>query len=238
VSLYGLVLAARRKVNYGPHDAVLSRELFIRAALVRGEYKTQARFHSQNQQLIAEVEEVEHRQRRRDLLVDEQDMYAFFDERIPSGIYSGKRFEKWYRTVEGENPELLLLTKERLMRRPENASESDYPEWLELGGGLRLPLRYHFDPGHRCDGVTLTVPVAALNQLDDARLEWVVPGLLHDKVTALIKSLPKALRHHFVPAPDFAAACLETIAPSDGALLPALGRQLQRMTGIEVASDA
>ncbi len=238
VSLYGLILTARRKVNYGPHDPILAREIFIRAALVQGEYKTRAKFHALNQQLIADVEEIEHRQRRRDVLVDEQDIYEFFDERIPSGIYSGKRFEKWYRTIEMESPNLLLLSKERLMNRPEKISESDYPESLELGGGLRLPLRYHFDPGHRCDGVTLTVPVAALNQLDSARLEWVVPGLLHGKVTALIKSLPKGLRRHFVPAPDFAAACLEVITPGEGPLLPALGRQLQRMTGIEVPSGA
>ncbi len=238
VSLYGLVLVAKRRVNYGPLDPVLSRELFIRHALVLGEYQSAAPFQRHNRAVIEAIEAMEHRERRRDILVDEQDIYAFFDERLPAGIYSGKTFETWRKQVERDQPQLLFLDKAHLMRRPEGASERDYPPSLEAAEGLRLPLAYHFDPGHRCDGVTLTVPVAALNQLDPRRLEWLVPGLLQEKVTALIRALPKALRRNFVPAPDFAAAALRALTPGDGDLPVALARQLRRMTGVEVPRDA
>lgn len=238
VSLYGLVLVPRRRINYGPLDPDLSRELFIRHALVRGEYRTAAAFQRHNHRLMEEIEALEHRERRRDILIDEQDIFAFFDGLLPAGIYSGKTFENWRKRAEREQPRLLFLDKAQLMRRPQEASAQEFPATLEAAEGLRLPLSYHFDPGNRCDGVTLTVPAAALNQLDARRLEWLVPGLLQDKVTALIRALPKTLRRNFVPAPDFAASALRAIEPGHGELLGTLAHQLKRMTGIEVPLDA
>ncbi len=238
ISLYGLVLVTKRRVNYGPLDPGLSRELFIRHALVQGEYNSAAPFHHHNRQLIEEITAMEHRERRRDILIDEQEMYSFFDALLPVGIYSGKSFESWRKQAEQENPRLLFLDKSDLMRRPEEASEREFPALLEVAEGLRLPLSYHFDPGHGCDGVTLIVPAAALNQLDPRRLEWLVPGLLQEKVTALIRALPKSLRRNFVPAPDFALACLNSVERGQGDLRDALGSQLKRMTGVEVPSDA
>ncbi|GAB4352015.1 MAG: ATP-dependent RNA helicase HrpA [Gammaproteobacteria bacterium] len=238
VSLYGLPIVARRKVHFGPIDPKLAREIFIREALVRGEWKCRLPFHEHNRRLIAEVEEIEHRQRRRDVLSDEEVLFEFFDRQIPEDVYSGKRFERWYRNAAAARPDLLRLTKAVLMQRPESASEEDYPGSIEVCEGLHLPLRYHFDPGHHCDGVTVVVPAAALNQVEGQRLEWLVPGLLEEKIAALIKSLPKALRRNFVPAPDYARACAAALTHGEGRLLPALARQLKRMTGVDVHEEA
>lgn len=237
-SLYGLTLVARRKVNFGPIDPQLAREIFIRGALVQGEYASRAPFLAHNRRLIAEVEEIEHRARRRDVLVDEEVVFDFFDERIPAGVHSGRTFEKWRTQVERDTPLLLHLRKEDLMRNGGAAASAGlYPDHLDVGG-FHLPLRYHFDPGHRADGVTVTVPAAALNQISAQRLEWLVPGLLRDKVIALIKSLPKPLRRHFVPAPDFADACLRSLVPGDEPLLDALAAELRRMSGVTIPAEA
>ncbi|MGA7800572.1 MAG: ATP-dependent RNA helicase HrpA, partial [Gammaproteobacteria bacterium] len=209
VSLYGLMLAARRRVNFGPIDPVLSRELFIRGALVQGDYQTKARFFAHNRALIEEIEGLEAKSRRRDLLVDEALLYRFYDERIPAGIYSGSAFERWRREAERARPGLLELTREHLMQHgAQGITQAQFPDHLEIGG-LRLALSYHFEPGSDNDGVTATVPLAAVNQLAPEPFEWLVPGLLGEKVTLLIKSLPKGLRRHFVPAPQFADACLQ-----------------------------
>ncbi|MEJ2380382.1 MAG: ATP-dependent RNA helicase HrpA [Gammaproteobacteria bacterium] len=238
VSLYGIDLVSRRKVNYGPVNPQEARELFIRAALVDGQYQSRAGFLAHNQALVREIEAMEDKARRRDILVHEEALYGFYDARIPEGIYSGKGFEKWLAGIERDQPRLLYLERGDLMRRsPTGIGESLFPERLHLDG-MALALHYRFEPGHADDGVTLEVPLAALNQLIPERMEWLVPGLLEEKITALIRGLPKNLRRNFVPAPDFAAACRQALNPGQGGLVDALGAQLRRMTGVEVPADA
>lgn len=230
-TLYGLIITPRRKVNFGPIDPSQSREIFIRSALVNGEYQSQAPFFRHNLELIADVAELEHKSRRQDILVDEEVLYAFYDELLPEGIYSGAQFEQWRKQYEREHPRGLFLEKENLMRHAaQEVTELRFPDELQLGA-LRLPLSYHFEPGHPQDGVTLNVPVALLNQLDETPLAWLVPGMIEEKLTQLIRSLPKSLRRHFVPAPDFAKAALDAMDYRQGDLLEALARQLQRMQG-------
>ena len=238
VSLYGLPLIPRRKVHYGRIDPKLSREIFIRSALVAGEYETRAPFFTHNQAAIHDVEDLEHKARRRDILVDEQTLYEFYDERIPVDICDGRRFERWRKEAEREDPQRLLLSKEYLMQRgATEVSAEQFPDHLSIAG-MRLPLSYHFEPGHPLDGVTVTVPLALLNQLRPEHMQWLVPGLLREKIIALLKTLPKALRRNFVPVPNFADACLQAVAPGEGALCEALARQLLRMTGVTIPVDA
>ncbi len=238
LTLYGLTLLPRRKVSYGRVDPAASRAIFIRAALVEGDYRTDAPFFAHNRSLLAAVEELEHKSRRRDVLVDEETLFRFYDERLPADIHSGPAFEKWRRREETEDARRLFLTRAYLMRHgaPEVTAER-FPDHLDLDG-VCLPLSYRFEPGHEADGVTLHVPLPALKSLHAGRCEWLVPGLLQEKIIALIKSLPKSLRRHFVPAPDFAEACLQAMEPATGPLLPALAAHLQRMTGVAVPADA
>ena len=176
--------------------------------------------------------------RRRDILVDEQTLYEFYDERLPADICDGRRFERWRREAERDDPQRLLLTKDYLMqRRATEVSAEQFPDHLNIAG-MRLPLSYHFEPGHPLDGVTVTVPLALLNQLRPEQLQWLVPGLLRDKIIALLKALPKSLRRNFVPAPNFADACLQAMAPEAGDLCEALARQLLRMTGVTIPAEA
>ena len=238
VTLYGLPIVVERRINYGPIDPVRSREIFILHALVRQEFQCRAPFFRHNREMIREVEELEAKARRRDVLVDEDSLYRFYDERVPAGIYSGPHFERWRKQAERDDSKLLFLRREDLMAH--EASEitgEKYPDHL-LINGIRLPLGYRFEPGAPDDGVTLTVPLAALNQLDPERLEWLIPGLLAERMAALLKSLPKSLRRNFVPVPNFVTALLQRFGPDEGALLPAMSRHLQRITGVEVPEDA
>jgi ATP-dependent helicase HrpA len=238
VSLYGLLLAARRKVNFGPVDPVLARELFIREGLVRGGLRTRGAFYQHNRRLISEIEGLEAKTRRRDVLVEEDALYAFYDQRIPAGVYSAASFERWREKAEQEQPKLLFMTRADIMQRGAGeVTAADFPSRFEVAG-MALPLEYHFEPGHAFDGVTAVVPLAALNQLSPAPFDWLVPGLRHEKASALIKALPKALRRHFVPAPDFAQAVLQAATPGEGSLQEALRRELKRMTGVDVPIDA
>jgi ATP-dependent helicase HrpA len=238
VTLYGLTLAARRRVNYGPIDPDTSRRIFIRGALVQGEHRTRAAFFGHNQRLVAEIEDIEAKARRRSLLVDEDTIFRFYDERIPQGIYSGPQFDRWREAAEADRPHLLFMTRDDLMRRPaDEITAEQFPDILEVSG-LQLPLEYCFEPGDPADGVTVRVPVAALNQLSPASFEWLVPGMLRDRVIALIRSLPKALRRNFAPAPEFADACLQDVVPGEQSLTEALGARLKRITGIDVPSSA
>jgi ATP-dependent helicase HrpA len=238
VTLYGLLIVPRRRVNYGPIDPVLSRELFIRHALVEGEYATNAPFFAHNRELLEEVALLEAKSRRRDILVDEETLFAFYDERLPPDIYSGKAFEKWRKQAERGNPRLLYLERESLMRHgAEGITGKQFPERFDYQG-LALPLEYHFEPGHPADGVTLLLPLAVLAQLKPASFEWLVPGLLKEKLIAMIKALPKAQRRNFVPAVNFAEAALEAMAPGKGTLREAFSLQLQRITGIRLAPES
>ena len=239
VTLYGLTVVAKRKVNYGPVDPVISRELFIRGALVEGEFETKQAFFKHNRQLITEVEELEHKSRRQDILADEEVIYAFYDNLLPSEINNGRSFERWYRDLSEEELRAFYLTRENLMRREASeVGENQFPDKLSIQG-VPLALTYHFEPGHEADGVTVTVPLPLLNQLDNKRFEWLVPGLLHEKIMALLKSLPKALRRNFVPVPNFADACIEALTPESGqSLIEALTDHLAKITGVTIPSDA
>jgi len=238
VSLYGLVIVARRRVNYGPIDPPLARELFIRHALVEGEYTTRAPFFRHNRELLEAVGELEAKARRRDLLVDEETLYQFYDQRIPAALYSGRAFEKWRREVEAADPQRLFLTREILMKNAATGvSLERFPDTLRHHG-MELRLEYRFEPGEAADGVTVLVPLPALPRLSAAPFEWLVPGLLEEKLTALIKSLPKAIRRNFVPAVNFARAASEALVAHDAPLIPALSHQLLRITGVEVTPEA
>ncbi|HCU49927.1 MAG TPA: ATP-dependent RNA helicase HrpA, partial [Micromonosporaceae bacterium] len=231
VTLYGLPIVAKRKVNYGRIDPVLCRELFIRQALVEGDWETHHRFFQANRDLLEEVEELEHRARRRDILVDDETLFDFYDQRLPADIVSGRHFDSWWKKVSKTQPELLTFTKELLITK--TVSMDDYPStWDEL------ELTYQFEPGQHADGVTVHMPLPLLNQVSDKGFEWQVPGLREDLVIALIRSLPKAIRRNFVPVPDVARDVLSQISTSDGPLLGALEKELRRLTGVVVPREA
>ncbi len=237
VTLYGLPIIAKRRVNYGPLDPVSAREIFIRQALVGGEFQCQARFFQHNRQLLAELEELEIRARR-DLAADEETLFRFYDERIPEGVYSGPTFETWRQQAERENPRRLFLDRAALLADVGPVANGErFPDHLDLDS-LQLPLSYRFTPGANDDGVTLTVPLAAVNQVDPKRLDWLVPGLRAERMAALLKSLPKAVRRNFVPVPNFVQALLEVIEPGDQSLTAAMTERLQRMTGVRIPEDA
>ncbi len=216
VSLYGLTIIPKRRVHYGPINPTESREIFIREALGNGEFDTRAAFFVANERLIAEVEELEHKARRQDVLVDEHQLFAFYDAKIPADVFNAATFEKWREGSEKLNPKLLYLTRDDLMRHGADAITAvQFPEQMELGG-VEIPLKYRFEPGHILDGVTATVPLALLNQLDPTPTEWLVPGMLREKLTYLVKILPKTFRRVCVPVPEFVTGFLES------AILPPL----------------
>ncbi|MQA09818.1 MAG: ATP-dependent RNA helicase HrpA [Pseudonocardiaceae bacterium] len=238
VTLYGVPIVARRKVNYAPVDPELCRELFIRHALVEGDWDTRHEFFAENRRLLDEVADLEERARRRDILVDDETLFEFYDRRIGSEVTSARHFDTWWKKARRQRPDLLTFDKSML--RGENAdevSEHAYPDFWSAGE-LRLPLEYAFEPGADADGVTVDIPLPALNQVSDDGFSWQVPGFREELVTALIKSLPKRLRRNFVPAPDFAKAVLARMSDSDEPLLDSLERELARLTGVRVPRDA
>ncbi|WP_433532432.1 ATP-dependent RNA helicase HrpA [Micromonospora sp. CA-263727] len=238
VTLYGVPLVTSRKVNFGRVDPVLSRELFIRHALVEGDWSTHHQFWRDNQRLLTEVEELENRARRRDILVDDETIFQFYDERIPAEVVSGRHFDTWWKKTRRDRPELLTFTRELLVNAGRGrVDEADYPDRWNADG-VDLPLTYTFDPGTSTDGVTVDIPLPLLNQVPAESFDWQVPGLREEVVIALIRSLPKPVRRNFVPVPDYARAALAAINPGEEPLLDALTRQLRRMTGVTVPRDA
>ncbi|MDP2878572.1 MAG: ATP-dependent RNA helicase HrpA [Sulfuricella sp.] len=214
VSLYGLTLVPRRRVHYGAINPTESHDIFIKGALVAGEFNTRAPFFEHNRKLVAEVEELEHKSRRQDVLVDEERIYAFYDARIPEGIHNGADFDKWRREAEAKDKRLLFMSRDDLMRHGADAVTIElFPETLTVGE-TACRLAYRFEPSHPLDGVTLTVPLHLLNQMDSKRFDWLVPGMIREKLTVLVKSLPKRLRSACVPVPDFVTAALEIFTPS------------------------
>ena len=238
VTLYGVPLVADRLVSYGKVDPAVSRELFIRHALVYGEWSTRQRFMARNRELLADVEELEHRARRRDIMVDEHTLFDFYDARVGAEVVSGAHFDTWWKTARQRDPELLTFDPAMLVNESADAvAEQDYPDlWRE--GDLVLPLTYQFEPGAAADGVTVDVPVATLNQVEPDPFTWQVPGLRQDLVVALIRSLPKPLRVSFVPAPNFAREFLAAASPGEESLLDALERFLRASTGVVVPREA
>ncbi|WP_068825738.1 ATP-dependent RNA helicase HrpA [Pseudomonas sp. BMS12] len=238
VTLYGLIVVGRRPVHFGPVDPAVSRELFIREGLVRGEINSRAKCLAANRELLERLDELEAKARRRDILADEETLFAFYEARIPQEIHQAATFESWYKAESAKNPQLLIMREEDVLARDaKEVTAAQYPDILQLGE-LQLPLSYHFEPNHPRDGVTLRVPAPLLPQLPPERLEWLVPGLIEAKAIALVRNLPKALRKNFVPVPDFVGAALAKIAFGQGSLPESLGRELTRMTGARVADEA
>lgn len=203
-TVYGLTVYSQRKVTYTDKDPALCRELFIREALVNGEFETAAPFFRHNQQLVREIRNLEHKARRLDVLVDDELIVQFYDAILPEEVVSGVAFEQWRRKAEKDNPRLLYLSKDELMRHEASGITTEYfPKTMEMKG-VQMPLTYHFEPGSPRDGVTLTVPLYALNLVDEVRTQWLVPGMLKEKVQLLIKSLPQRYRRHCVPLADYA----------------------------------
>lgn len=208
-TLYGLVVYSQRSVNFGRIDPKQAREIFIRDGLVAGEFDTRAPFYAHNQKLIREIENLEHKSRRQDVLVDDTLIYAFYDQLIPDDICTGIDFEKWYKTASQKDRHLLHLSRDDLMRHEAAGITTDlFPKTMRVAG-VEMSLSYHFEPGAPRDGVTLTVPLFALNQVSAERCDWLVPGMLKDKVHLLLKSLPQKLRRHCVPLPEYAAGFCE-----------------------------
>ena len=231
VTLFGVVLVPKRRINFGPIDPKQSREIFIRFGLVAGDFHSRAPFWRHNRELVEYVQDMEARTRRLDLLVDEERMYGFYDQRIPDGIYSKPQLEQWLRKQSKNNPRLLHMELEDVLAKDSDANtDAQFPKELVFAG-MRLPLEYHFEPGHEADGVSLVVPVSVLKQISPGRLDRLVPGLLEEKLVTLIKGLPKSLRKQFVPVPDYAGRALHKLQPSDTPLVQALALVLKQLSG-------
>ncbi|MER7045128.1 ATP-dependent RNA helicase HrpA [Streptomyces jumonjinensis] len=237
VTLYGVPIVAQRKVNYGRIDPEISRDLFIRNALVEGDWRTHHQFFADNRKLLIEVEELENRARRRDILVDDETLYDFYDRRVPEHVVSGAHFDSWWKQKRQEEPELLDFEREMLINEKAGAvTKADYPDtWRQ--GRLSFRVTYQFEPGADADGVTVHIPLQVLNQVTDEGFDWQIPGLREEVVIELIRSLPKPVRRHYVPAPDYARAFLDRAVPLQEPLPVTLARELQSMVGVPVSAE-
>ncbi|MFG2963812.1 ATP-dependent RNA helicase HrpA [Streptomyces sp. NPDC048288] len=232
VTLYGVPIVADRKVNYGRIDPEVSRELFIRNALVEGDWRTHHKFFADNRRLLSEVEELEHRARRRDIVVDDDTLFDFYDQRVPEHVVSGAHFDSWWKHKRHEQPEFLDFEREMLIRESAEAvTKADYPDsWRQ--GPLKFRVTYQFEPGADADGVTVHIPLQVLNQVKDEGFDWQIPGLREEVVTELIRTLPKPVRRNYVPAPNYAKAFLERAVPLQEPLTVTMARELRRMVGV------
>ena len=237
-TLYGIVVYNNRRVNFGKVDPHAAREVFIREALVGGNWETRLPFLAANQKMIAKVEELEHKSRRQDVLVDEELIYAFYDQQLPPDVCSGHSFEAWYREESKKQPDLLKLTREELMRHEAaGITTNAFPKTVRLGG-VDCAASYLHEPGDARDGITVTIPLFVLNQVSDERCEWLVPGMLKDKIQALLKSLPQRPRSRFVPLPDSATRLAELLGAPErfgtGSLTDVLLKQVRDETSLDV----
>ncbi|MEC4721160.1 ATP-dependent RNA helicase HrpA [Noviherbaspirillum sp. CPCC 100848] len=233
-TLYGLVVYSQRRINYGQINPGEAREIFIRSALVAGEYETRFPFLAHNQKLVREIENLEHKSRRLDVLVDEELIAAFYEQLIPQEIHTGIAFEKWLKEATAQNPKLLHLNRDDLMRHEAAGVTTDlFPKTMQVAG-VPMTLTYHFEPGSPRDGVTLAVPLYALNQVSADRCDWLVPGMLKEKVHLLLKSLPQKLRRHCVPLPDYAAGFCERADFGRGNLIDTVIADVREQTGVTV----
>ena len=235
VTLYGVPIVVQRTIAYGAIDPVMCRDLFLRNALVEGDWETHHGFWERNSRLLADVTELEHRARRRDIVVDDGVLYDFYDSRIPSEVVSAAHFDRWWKETRASEPELLDLSLADLVKG--DVDPGEHPD-VWVSGDLRLDLSYAFDPGAQHDGVTIDVPLEVLNRVQPDDFAWQVPGLRQDLVAALIKTLPKPLRVRLVPAPDTARQLLERISPREEHLLEALSREARALRGVLVPVDA
>ena len=241
VTLYGVPIVTDRKVGYARIDPAAARELFIRHALVEGDWQTSHRFFTENRRLLAEAEELEHRVRRRGLVVGEDELFAFYDARIPAEVVSAQHFDSWWKQARRADPDLLTFRAADLLSEDAaQVSTESYPDiWTSQSAGLRtLPLSYAFEPGSETDGVTVDIPLSRLNQVDPAEFSWQVPGLRTELVTEMIRSLPKALRRDLVPAPDVAREVVGRLGAPSGDLRDAVARELRALRGVTVPRDA
>ncbi|MDQ1293353.1 MAG: ATP-dependent helicase HrpA [Actinomycetota bacterium] len=238
VTLYGVPLVVGRRVGYGRIDPGVARELFVRHALVEGDWETHHPFFAENRKILAEIEQWEHRVRRRDLVVDDEELFDFYDRRVPADIVSARHFDAWWKKTRHETPGLLTVTPEVLLREGAvQIREEDFPDVWRCGE-VDLPVSYQFEPGTQDDGVTVEVPVSALDLLDAGAFTWQVPGLREELATAMLRSLPKHFRRSFVPAPDHAAAALRNLAGDRGSLPEDLAAELTRMAGVRIPADS
>ncbi|GGZ16820.1 ATP-dependent RNA helicase HrpA [Streptomyces nitrosporeus] len=237
VTLYGVPIVAQRKINFGRIDQETSRDLFIRNALVEGDWRTHHQFFHDNRKLLGEVEELEHRARRRDILVDDETLFDFYDSRIPEHVVSGAHFDSWWKHKRREEPDALDFERSMLINEKASAvTKDDYPDsWRQ--GRLKFRVTYQFEPGADADGVTVHIPLQVLNQVTSEGFDWQIPGLREEVVTELIRSLPKPVRRHYVPAPNYATKFLDRAVPLQEPLPATLARELQRMVGVPVSAD-
>ncbi|MGW3090839.1 ATP-dependent RNA helicase HrpA [Streptomyces sp. NPDC001108] len=237
VTLYGVPIVAQRKINFGRIDAETSRDLFIRNALVEGDWRTHHQFFHDNRKLLGEVEELEHRARRRDILVDDETLFDFYDRRIPEHVVSGAHFDSWWKHKRRDEPDALDFERSMLINEKAGAvTKDDYPDsWRQ--GKLKFKVTYQFEPGADADGVTVHIPLQVLNQVTAEGFDWQIPGLREEVVTELIRSLPKPIRRHYVPAPNYADKFLDRAVPLQEPLTVTLARELQRMVGVPVTAD-
>jgi ATP-dependent helicase HrpA len=241
VTLYGVPIVVDRKVSYGRIDPAAARELFVRHALVEGDWQTSHRFFAENRRLLAEAAEVEHRVRRRGLVVGEDELFAFYDARIPADVVSAAHFDTWWKQARRADPDLLTFRPADLLSEDAaQVSTDSYPDiWTSQSAGLEaLPLSYAFEPGSDTDGVTVDIPLSRLNQVNAAEFSWQVPGLRTELVTEMIRSLPKSLRRNLVPAPDVAREVAARLGPPSGDLRDAVARELRSLRGVTVPRDA
>ncbi|WP_428820406.1 ATP-dependent RNA helicase HrpA [Microbulbifer sp. MCCC 1A16149] len=238
VTLYGLVLVDKQRIHFSKLDPVVAREVFIREALVEQRYRGKGKFFKHYKALLEELEDLEAKSRRRDIVVDDEVVYRFFDERIPAEVVNLAGFEKWRKQAEQKDPELLFLPRDLMMQQDaDHVGEAQFPDSL-ISGGIEYPLSYHFEPGSIDDGVSIQVPVGALHQVPAARLQWVVPGILRDKCIALVKNLPKQYRKYFVPVPAAVDKALPRMQPGNTPLWQALAHELKRQTAQELPQEA
>lgn len=237
-TLYGLLIVNKRRCVYSNIDPKVCRELFIRTALVEQELGQNEGFLQYNQELIEDIQVLENKSRRRDILVDEQTLFEFYDKKIPQDVNNRAAFNKWWKGQKQKDKRFLHMSREELMQHgADHVTEFDYPDtWQQEN--LLLPLAYHFDPGQAVDGVAVQIPVALLNQVQETGFDWHIPAFRHELICALIKSLPKTIRRNFVPAPNYADAVLAAIEPMQGNLIDAISTRLLRMTGVRVEPDA
>jgi ATP-dependent helicase HrpA len=237
-TLYGIVIYSGRRVNYSRVDLPGAREIFIREALVGGQWETKLPFLAANQKLIQQVEDLEHKARRQDVLVDDELIYAFYDQQLPAEVCSGFTFEAWYREAAKINPKLLLLTKEELMRHEAaGITTQSFPKTVRLGG-VDCAATYLHEPGDAKDGLTVTVPIFVLNQVNEERCEWLVPGMLKDKIQALLKTLHQPPRSRLVPLPEsankMATQLNEPALFGHGSLIEAVLKLVRLATAVDV----